>query len=295
MMQKMRSLIIWLPLIITLVISKKCCDSDCHREQIVRENQQQIARENQEQLARENQELIARENEELFEGDNQERENQEKIEKENQEPINQKHKENEYQDNDQSQEPNERENQEERLVRQTRFAQKVLEEENTKAFDNLEKKAIGNETMEKENGYYQAIFNIPENDVWDVVNEDKTEHEEETDHFMDASDRSSLFLEVSGDEKSCDSMTCGQEVSSNRRVPRPYDCHNEYLPLPMAQDSLIVSLVEYLRVTVRESIFAVLPEKWSNWICSNVRKGLLGILLYTSCINVFVFIDRDLL
>ena len=64
--------------------------------------------------------------------------------------------------------------------------------------------------MEKENGYYEARFNSPENEV----NEDKTEHEEETDHLMDASNRSNLFWVVSTDVKSCDFMTCGQVVSS---------------------------------------------------------------------------------
>ena len=100
---------------------------------------------------------------------------------------------------------------------------------------------MGSERMEKENGYYQARFNSPENDERFVVNEDKIEHEEETDHLMDASDRSNLFQVVSEDEKSCDSMICGYN-----------ECHsrNEYLPLPMVQDSLIVSLVEYLCVTV---------------------------------------------
>ena len=64
--------------------------------------------------------------------------------------------------------------------------------------------------MEKENGYYEARFNSPENEV----NEDKTEHEEETDHLMDASGHSNLFRIVSEDEKSCDFMTSGQVVSS---------------------------------------------------------------------------------
>ena len=82
------------------------------------------------------------------------------------------------------------------------------------AFEYLENKAIGSERMEKENGCYQARFNSPENDERVVVNEDKTEHEEETDHLMDASGRSNLFRVVSADEKSCDSTTCCQEVSS---------------------------------------------------------------------------------